>query len=62
MTNLLNDTWVFWYAPRGRKAVHDAEHYDANLKELGEFNTVEGFYSFYCFFKRPSEVRSPSLI
>ena len=47
---------MFWYAPRGRKAIHDADHYDANLKELGEFNTVEGFYSFYCFLKRPSEV------
>jgi len=28
----LNDTWVFWYAPRGRKAKADAEHYDDNLK------------------------------
>lgn len=23
---------------------------------LGEFNTLEGFFSFYCFLKRPSEV------
>ena len=58
MTHKLNDTWVFWYAPRGRKAKADAAHYDANLKELGEFDTVEGFFSYYCFFKRPSEVRT----
>jgi hypothetical protein len=47
---------VFWYAPRGRKAKADAEHYDDNLKQLGEFNTVENFFSFYCFMKRPSDV------
>jgi translation initiation factor 4E len=56
MSHPLNDSWVLWYAPRGRKAKGDAEHYDANLREIGEFSTVEGFYSYYCFFKRPSEV------
>ena len=56
MANKLNDSWVFWYAPRGRKAKADAEHYDVNLRQLGEFNTVEDFFSFYCYFKRPSEV------
>ena len=49
MANKLNDSWVFWYAPRGRKAKADAEHYDVNLRQLGEFNTVEDFFSFYCF-------------
>jgi translation initiation factor 4E len=62
MSHKLNDTWVFWYAPRGRKAKADAEHYDANLKELGECNTVEQFYSYYCFFKRPSEVKIRSTV
>jgi translation initiation factor 4E len=32
MANKLNDSWVFWYAPRGRKAMADAEHYDVNLR------------------------------
>ena len=55
-THKLNDNWVFWYAPRGRKAKADAEHYDVNLKQMGKFGSVEEFYSFYCYFKRPSEV------
>ena len=47
----------------GRKAKADAEHYDVNLKQLGKFGTVEDFYSFYCYFKRPSEVNySPHTI
>lgn len=52
----LNDTWIFWYAPRGRKAKGGAENYDSNLKKLGEFNTVEDFFGFYCYMKRPSDV------
>lgn len=57
MAHQLNDTWVFWYAPRGRKAIAGSDQYDANLRELGEFNSVEEFFSYYCFLSRPSEVR-----
>ena len=32
----LNDTWVFWYSPRGKKAKYTAENYHSNLTELGK--------------------------
>ncbi|CAK60075.1 unnamed protein product (macronuclear) [Paramecium tetraurelia] len=56
MAHKLSQNWVFWYAPRGRKAIAGSDHYDVNLKEIGEFNTVEEFYSYYCYLQRPSEV------
>eukprot|EP01016_Furgasonia_blochmanni_P030936 TRINITY_DN3204_c0_g1_i2.p1 TRINITY_DN3204_c0_g1~~TRINITY_DN3204_c0_g1_i2.p1 ORF type:complete len:261 (-),score=83.67 TRINITY_DN3204_c0_g1_i2:140-922(-) len=51
----LNSTWVFYYAPRGKRAVQ-TENYEDNLKRLGEFNTIEDFFSFYCYLRRPSEI------
>ncbi|CAD8086744.1 unnamed protein product [Paramecium primaurelia] len=56
MAHKLSQNWVFWYAPRGRKAIAGSDHYDVNLKEIGEFNTVEEFFTYYCFLGRPSEI------
>ena len=68
----LEDTWCFWYSPRGKKSTENSENYYKqikpvgnnpeklsffnNKKKIGEFNTVEGFFSFYCFIQRPSEI------
>mmetsp|Transcript_26034 Transcript_26034/g.22928 ORF Transcript_26034/g.22928 Transcript_26034/m.22928 type:complete len:114 (+) Transcript_26034:59-400(+) len=51
----LNDTWCFWYAPRGRNALA-TDNYFENLKCLGDINTMEEFFSYYCYLRRPTEV------
>jgi len=50
----LNDDWSFWYSPRGKKA-KKTENYFENLTHLGDSTTIEDFFSYYCFFKRPTE-------
>ena len=39
----INDTWSFWYTPRGRKIV-DNDDYFNNLKKLGTFTTIFSFF------------------
>jgi len=51
----LETAWTFWYDKKttDRK---ESEQYMEGLKQLGSFNTVEGFYRHYSFLLRPSEV------
>lgn len=51
----LETAWTFWYDKKtsDRK---ESEQYMEGLKQLGSFNTVEGFYRHYSFLLRPSEL------
>lgn len=51
----LNDAWVFWYAPRGKRAPV-TDKYIEHLNKIGEFDSVEGFFRFYTFLKRPADI------
>jgi hypothetical protein len=49
--------WSWWYSPRGRNSKPDASgNYELNLTKLGDVKTLEEFFSYYCFLKKPSEV------
>lgn len=36
-----------------------AEKYEQNVKLVGSFSTVEQFWSYYCYMKRPGDLPSP---
>lgn len=50
----LETAWTFWYDKKtsDRK---ESDQYMEGLKQLGSFNTIEGFYRHYTFLLRPSE-------
>ena len=52
----LNETWVFWYLSRVRTEKNTSLPFSERLKVLGEVNTVEDFFQYYCYFKRPAEM------
>ncbi|KRX05718.1 Translation Initiation factor eIF- 4e-like domain [Pseudocohnilembus persalinus] len=54
--NILNDTWTMWYRPRGRNVQYQNDDYTSVQHNLGSFNTIEDFFSIYCYLKRPSEI------
>eukprot|EP00439_Symbiodinium_sp_Y106_P034512 s619_g4.t1 len=51
----LETAWTFWYDKKtsDRK---ESEQYMEGLKQLGSFNTVEGFYRYYSYLLRPSDL------
>lgn len=50
----LETAWTFWYDKKttDRK---ESDQYMEGLKQLGSFNTVQGFYRHYSYLLRPSE-------
>jgi len=53
----LTSGWSWWYSPRGRNSKPNAsEEYENNLTNIGDVTTLEQFFSYYCFLKKPSEV------
>lgn len=57
MEHKLKSTWTFWYSPRGKSSKPEAsKNYETNLTKLGDINTAEEFFSFYCYMKKPSEI------
>mmetsp|Transcript_4226 Transcript_4226/g.5918 ORF Transcript_4226/g.5918 Transcript_4226/m.5918 type:complete len:189 (+) Transcript_4226:74-640(+) len=50
----LHHAWTFWYVRRvqGSKATN----YENNIKMLGSFDTVEGFWNYYSHLVRPNEL------
>ena len=57
MPHKLKCEWTFWYSPRGKNSKPDAsKNYEVNLTKLGDVTTLEEFFSFYCFIKKPSEI------
>ena len=33
--HLLEDTWCFWYSPRGKKSTETSENYHKQIKSVG---------------------------
>lgn len=53
----LESVWSFWYSPRGRNSKPDAsENYETQLTHLGDATTVQEFFSYYLFLKKPDDV------
>jgi len=52
----LESSWAFWYMkkPLGSRSHHDSGSYEKNMKMLGSFGTVEGFWRFYNHLARPN--------
>mmetsp|Transcript_95656 Transcript_95656/g.297810 ORF Transcript_95656/g.297810 Transcript_95656/m.297810 type:complete len:430 (-) Transcript_95656:87-1376(-) len=52
--NPLETAWTFWHDKKtsDRK---ESDQYMESLKQLGSFNTIEGFYKHYSYLLRPSE-------
>jgi len=50
----LETAWTFWYDKKtsDRK---ESDQYMEGLRQLGSFNTIEGFYRHYTYLLRPSE-------
>jgi len=51
--NKLETPWSFWYdrkKPRGTKA----KDYQKGLKKIGQFDSIESFYRFWAYMKKPS--------
>jgi len=51
----LETAWTFWYDKKTSDK-KESEQYMEALKQLGTFNTIEGFYRHYSFLLRPSEL------
>lgn len=50
----LETAWTFWY-DRKTSDRKESDQYMEGLKQLGTFNTIEGFYRHYTYLLRPSE-------
>ena len=57
MSHKLKNEWTFWYSPRGKQSNPGAsKNYAINLTKLGDVSTIEEFFSYYCFLKKPSDI------
>ena len=57
MTTKLNCEWTFWYSPRGKNSRPESnKNYELNLTKIGDVSTLEDFFSFYCYIKKPCEI------
>ena len=57
MVHKLKNEWTYWYSPRGKNSKPDAsKNYEINLTKLGDISTLEEFFSYYCYIKKPSEI------
>jgi|Transcript_78680 translation initiation factor 4E len=51
----LETAWTFWYDKKTSDK-KESDQYMEGLKQLGSFNTVEGFYRHYTWLMRPTEL------
>jgi len=56
--HLLETGWTFWYDKKTKDA--KAKSYEENLTEVGTFQTIEDFWSYYTHMKRPEELPKDS--
>jgi translation initiation factor 4E len=55
----LEHKWSFWYSPRGRNSKPEAaENYETQLTHLGDVSTIEEFFSYYLYLKKPDMVET----
>eukprot|EP01119_Soliformovum_irregulare_P016896 TRINITY_DN4955_c1_g1_i1.p1 TRINITY_DN4955_c1_g1~~TRINITY_DN4955_c1_g1_i1.p1 ORF type:complete len:327 (-),score=72.77 TRINITY_DN4955_c1_g1_i1:42-1022(-) len=52
----LHNTWTFWYVRRVQGGPRTTDSYEKNIKPIGAFNTVEGFWSYYNHLLRPNDL------
>ncbi|PRP86703.1 hypothetical protein PROFUN_02852 [Planoprotostelium fungivorum] len=48
-------TWSFWFL-RKSQGSRAMETYEKNIKQIGTFNTVEGFWGYYTHMQRPNDL------
>lgn len=53
--NPLETAWTFWYDKKTSDK-QESDQYMEGLRQLGSFNTVQGFYRHYTHLMRPSEL------
>jgi len=53
------NAWIFWFNRRVQGA-RSQENYAKNIKRVGGFNTIEGFWSFYNHLIRPNDLPNTS--
>jgi len=51
----LENAWTFWYDKKTTDK-KESDQYMEGLKQLGSFNTIEGFYRHYTWLMKPSEL------
>lgn len=59
----LEHAYTFWYFKKERvldPAAAQSIDYESNMKEIGDFASVESFWTLYSHLKRPSEMPAPS--
>jgi len=55
----LQSSWAFWFLRR-IQGVKSQETYEKNMKKIGTFSTVEGFWSYYNHLIRPNDLPAAS--
>jgi len=59
----LENEWSFWYDKRpaaGKRVRGEQESYESNLREVGNFGTVEDFWRYYNHLVKPSRIENNS--
>jgi len=59
----LENEWSFWYDKRpaaGKRVRGEQESYESNLREIGNFGTVEDFWRYYNHMMKPSKIENNS--
>jgi len=57
----LENEWSFWYDKRpaaSRRIKGEQESYESNLREIGNFGTVEDFWRYYNHMVKPSKIET----
>lgn len=57
----LENEWSFWYDKRpvqSRRTRGEQESYESNLREIGNFGTVEDFWRYYNHMVKPSKIET----
>lgn len=55
--NLMQTNWQFWYYARTQQSQEEKEKpYREQLKSLGNIPTIEHFFNYYVFLKKPSDM------
>ncbi|CAI8016304.1 Eukaryotic translation initiation factor 4E type 2 [Geodia barretti] len=54
--NKLEYAYSLWFTQRTRGSVSTSSSYEENIKFVGSFCTVEGFWAHYCYLARPCEL------
>ena len=56
MSTQLHNTFVFSFTFFQKQKSKQFEEFEANMKQMGEFNTGEDFWSYYELMKKPTEI------